>query len=122
MVGSQSAVALASIALAVDVTPVKAVSFFIFMGATGFILGWLLGDEYRLLPGLGGSAPQHVPEDLERKAESAIERLTRGEPAPEIGEIIAATRSPNEVAALFPGQRVQRLVALLQDAPPADQA
>lgn len=108
--------------LAVDVTATKAISFFVFMGATGFLLGWLLGDEYRILPSIGKNAPRQAPSDLDRKAEVAVERLANGEAAPEIAEIIQATRSPNQVASVFPGQRVQRLVELLQEAPPSDQA
>lgn len=108
--------------LAVEVTATKAISFFVFMGATGFLLGWLLGDEYRLLPSIGRRSSAHLPADVEQKANAVVEKLAAGESAPEVAEVMTATRSPNEVAAVFPGVRVQRLVGLLQDAPVTDQA
>jgi hypothetical protein len=86
------------------------------MVISGFLIGRLLGDEFRLFAGVRRGPPGIDPAVL---AVQVTDALKAGDAHPATQVLIDSIRSPNEVAALFPGDRVQALVALLQESPGA---
>lgn len=86
------------------------------MVVAGFLIGRLLGDEFQLFSGVRRAPAGTDPALL---AEQVLEALKAGDAHPATQVVIDAMRSPNDVTALFPGDRVQALVALLQEPPGA---
>jgi hypothetical protein len=111
-----SAVGFAA-ALNLEVTPVRALAFLGAMGAVGYGMGRLLGDEFHLFPVRPVPRPRAQTDARVAAALSAIES---GVPIPDMPELMQSIASANDVAILFADDRIQRLVTALQE--PASQA
>lgn len=123
LVGAATSAAL--VAVSVEVTPLRALGFLLAMGIGGYAIGQLLGDDYRLLGALdrgrGRAGPR--PADADATVAALVSELEVGEVPAQLDDVIKLIRSADDVADLFSEDRIQRMVALLQDPnAPADPA